>query len=577
MLNVGSVLSRELRVISRKKSGYLVRCVLTGSAALMWILWMAISPQLPGRISPQAILLGTSHVAVFLFGFGACLSISDSLSSERRRNTLGMLMLTPLKPLGILLGKLFSHGTPYLLHLLAVLPILSLPVLSGGIAATDVLRQFLNLLAVILLGLSCGLAASAVTRQVRVTSTLAFATILACFVLPPLPLIGNLMLNAPGAFPSTATDVLYALSGPATLPSHMLLTGSLPLYLLHLSSLLALSLILLSLSMLFFWIQWKRETEPVGHGTGLRRRARPSPGAALLRLEDGADPYQQLAHHRSRKAFWNVLLIRSTTWAMILLALFCGLLMLLGGNDMSASGILIFSFGVAVAITELLTRWHFCAESTQQLHGDRRSGMLELILTTPLPHQSISTGLLSALRQSQKSLTLVLIQAHFLYIAVRTLQRCLTYYSFYYSSNDVSEMYDPLTHNVLFLGSHGLFVLLLILAMRYEFSALRNTGIAAALIFRNRLTASVLLFVFFGLLPYALYVLVVASFFLAMLFLQQFPHYLPYFEFFGLNSEFFGLLYFMGLWFPARFLAAWSISRLALRRLRNFRLLASAC
>src|ERR1044071_6463234 len=61
------------------------------------------------------------------------LATVDCISRERREGTLGLLFLTPLRSYDVVLGKAVAASFDMVLGLLTVLPLLSLPLLMGGV------------------------------------------------------------------------------------------------------------------------------------------------------------------------------------------------------------------------------------------------------------------------------------------------------------------------------------------------------------------------------------------------------------------------------------------------------------
>jgi hypothetical protein len=103
--------------------------------------------------------------AAFLVSCSACLLTADAISAEWREGTLGLLFLTRVKVLDVLLGKLASIGIAGLCALLAFLPVLMVPVLAGGVTGGEALRKGLGLLDALLLALVVGLFSSAAERE----------------------------------------------------------------------------------------------------------------------------------------------------------------------------------------------------------------------------------------------------------------------------------------------------------------------------------------------------------------------------------------------------------------------------
>jgi ABC-type transport system involved in multi-copper enzyme maturation permease subunit len=62
---------------------------------------------------------------------------ADSIAQEKREGTLGLLLLTPLTPFQIVLGKLIAHSLSAFYWMLIAVPLLSLMLIVGGIQGRD--------------------------------------------------------------------------------------------------------------------------------------------------------------------------------------------------------------------------------------------------------------------------------------------------------------------------------------------------------------------------------------------------------------------------------------------------------
>src|SRR5258705_11118519 len=128
------VIERELRRRSRRKLTYWVR-----SGVALGGLLVAIPPLIGFTDSSetgQQVFNGLV-AALFLVCSAACLLTADAIGQERRDGTLGLLMLTRVRGLDLLLGKLGSCGISALVAVATFLPILMLPVLAGGVAGDE--------------------------------------------------------------------------------------------------------------------------------------------------------------------------------------------------------------------------------------------------------------------------------------------------------------------------------------------------------------------------------------------------------------------------------------------------------
>lgn len=153
---------REMRSMARQPLSYGLR--LLGAAALIAMLaftfveggdTMDHGGQVFARL--HATLLVAIWVLVPLF-------TADCISRERREQTLPMLFLTPLKPRHIVLAKGLANGLRALTLWMAVLPVLAVPFLLGGVSWAEGLLSVLLTFGSICLAMAAGLLASVRAR-----------------------------------------------------------------------------------------------------------------------------------------------------------------------------------------------------------------------------------------------------------------------------------------------------------------------------------------------------------------------------------------------------------------------------
>src|SRR5207245_8164555 len=85
---------------------------------------------------------------------------ADCISRERREGTLGLLFLTRLKGPDIVIAKGVAHGLRALTLWVAVIPIIAIPFLLGGLSTVEILLSLLIDLSVMCWALAAGLLAS---------------------------------------------------------------------------------------------------------------------------------------------------------------------------------------------------------------------------------------------------------------------------------------------------------------------------------------------------------------------------------------------------------------------------------
>ena len=83
---------------------------------------------------------------------------ADCLSEEKREGTLGLLFLTDLKGYDVVLGKLAATSLNSFYGVLAVVPMLALPLLLGGVTPGEFWRMALVALNTLFFSLARGFA-----------------------------------------------------------------------------------------------------------------------------------------------------------------------------------------------------------------------------------------------------------------------------------------------------------------------------------------------------------------------------------------------------------------------------------
>jgi len=162
-MNVLPVIVRELRAESRSPFTYWLR-VLGAGAVVMTAAYFVLTYHF--RADDGGLLFTYLHSALQLAIWVLVpILTADCLSRERREGTLGLLFLTPLKALDIVVAKSLTHGLRAITLLLAVLPVIALPLLMGGVSWRQALASlFLNGCA-LCLALAAGLLASALSKS----------------------------------------------------------------------------------------------------------------------------------------------------------------------------------------------------------------------------------------------------------------------------------------------------------------------------------------------------------------------------------------------------------------------------
>ena len=158
------ILDRELRVRARGQATYWTRFCVALAGVLLCIQSLESSTWSKASMLGSFVFNGVVGAA-FLVSCSACLLTADAISAEWREGTLSLLFLTRVKVLDVLLGKLASIGIAGFCALLAFVPILVVPVLAGGVTGGEAFRKCLGLLNALFLALVIGLFSSAAESE----------------------------------------------------------------------------------------------------------------------------------------------------------------------------------------------------------------------------------------------------------------------------------------------------------------------------------------------------------------------------------------------------------------------------
>src|SRR2546430_6213267 len=147
------IVERQLRESSRRPATYRMRSLLALAALAIWFFLLIVGSNSGIR---KGMML---FIAISVLTLGFCLVAgifltADCLSEERREGTLGLLFLTELKGYDVVLGKLIATSLHAFYGLLAILPLLALPLLMGGVTVGEFWRVTLVLTTTLFFSLS---------------------------------------------------------------------------------------------------------------------------------------------------------------------------------------------------------------------------------------------------------------------------------------------------------------------------------------------------------------------------------------------------------------------------------------
>lgn len=206
------IAGREMRVAARRTGLYRQRFIAAITATILFGFFYIIGQR--ESVAPSALsqrFFYTVSLAAFLYVLTAGVHLtSDSLSQEVREGTLGLLFLTPLRGYDIVLGKLAASSLSAAYGMVAMLPILAVPLLMGGVSGATFGQVALLLLATLFFSLSFGMLVSAWCRVERRAASGALAGVL--FIGGGWPI---LLMWAAESMPGVAFDDFWPLMLPS--------------------------------------------------------------------------------------------------------------------------------------------------------------------------------------------------------------------------------------------------------------------------------------------------------------------------------------------------------------------------
>jgi ABC-type transport system involved in cytochrome c biogenesis permease component len=412
-----SVADRELRSAARQKATYRTRWMTASIffGLLVWLFWA-----FHGLTNRQAApgIFKVFSVLTFLYClFLGTARTADCISAERREGTLGLLFLTNLNSAEIIAGKLCSTALASVYGLMAIFPMLALPLLMGGIPFAHFTRAVLGLLNGILFALAAGFLASVLCKRQFTAIALAMGLVVG--------LGGGLMLGAAAADSYGPTRPLaHWLAGLSPLYTLMAADGGRifgPNRFWHSAAAVAgMSLGCLGLTMLLLARTWRDRPKSVRawHRLGFWRSSgrTPSPKRAELRR-------RLLA---SNPLFWLAARQRVSAPVFMCLAVALALITVyveapffervMGAGTASPVAGYLFAWlwtGLAVHASVL---YYAAMSAAQRLAEDKQTGALELILSTPTTERTISRGLWMAYGRKMFFPGLLAVLVHWFFI-----------------------------------------------------------------------------------------------------------------------------------------------------------------
>jgi ABC-type Na+ efflux pump permease subunit len=169
---VWPVVQRELRESARRPLNHWLR--LLGASAGGLIFCVVSAAREPASFIGNQMFVNIHRLVLFLICALVPALTADCIARERRDGTLGLLFMTPLTASSIVLGKILAQMLRAVTLWLAVLPLLTIPFIYGGITWNDVANFLIVEVCAGIFCLAAGVLASSLTENRAISFVLAF-------------------------------------------------------------------------------------------------------------------------------------------------------------------------------------------------------------------------------------------------------------------------------------------------------------------------------------------------------------------------------------------------------------------
>ena len=211
---VSTIMVKELRSRMRGRRAFVILTIYLGLLALItYGAYLLAAPAARGgfagaigqsntsAIIGQSIFTLLSIFQLILICFIAPGFTAGQISLEREKQTLDLLVSTPMRPGAIVIGKLLAALAFVMLMIVAAVPITAIVLMYGGASVEDIVRQQVVLLATAVLLGAIGLFFSSLLKRTQAATVLSYITMLA-LTLGTMMLFGfwTLLINQNGGF-----------------------------------------------------------------------------------------------------------------------------------------------------------------------------------------------------------------------------------------------------------------------------------------------------------------------------------------------------------------------------------------
>lgn len=226
MREINPVLVKELRGRMRGPRAFVLLTIyllILGAVTLLLYAALGTNPGSDlnaGRRIGKALFLTIATVALIEVCVITPALTSGGIAGEKERQTYDLLVASLLSPWQIAWGKLGAALAYAMLLILAVVPVMSLAFLFGGVTLAEVLIALVGLVTTAVFYATIGLFWSAVMRGTLGATILSLGSIILMLLLIPFLWVISTLIFARGSSTGLLRSALYIYGGGAFISSH---------------------------------------------------------------------------------------------------------------------------------------------------------------------------------------------------------------------------------------------------------------------------------------------------------------------------------------------------------------------
>lgn len=420
---IGPIFDKELRVSSRRRRNYTLRCVYIGFLSLFilsaWYSTFGIrsSGSVVYQVSRLPLVSRSVVTTVVWFQFItaqfiAAIMLSSSISDEIRTGTLAVLMTTPVNSFQIVAGKLLSKLLQLMLLLAISLPLLAILRIFGGVPWDYVISSVCITLTASVFAGALSLLLSMICRRAHNVIILVIIAYLIVFAALPAILA---QIAAAGLLDQKLTHSLLALTNPfwalLTSTRAMLLPGGAATIAWHLHCLLMLACTTVLITVSVWRVRRSAMLDASGKPLGLRFwRARKPKGSDSLNDADSGSSTGSIKPVTGRPIVWKEMrkgFIGGRKLGAKTSALLIGLFLLAAISPLFTPRGFIFFPYLLISGLYLIIMIRMAVFSAGGITVEKEARTWPILLATPLEDKEIVRG--KAIAAFRRNLPLLLL------------------------------------------------------------------------------------------------------------------------------------------------------------------------